>query len=74
VLVQDRCMVCTEYTIGIEIVLDSLDGLIGDEAQVEGWFGLFGGMLLLMRDWCMVCIERTVGLETVMVVPDGTPS
>jgi hypothetical protein len=24
--VQDRCMVCTERTIGIEIVLDTLDG------------------------------------------------
>jgi hypothetical protein len=26
VLVQDRCTVCTEHTIGIEIVLDALDG------------------------------------------------
>jgi hypothetical protein len=26
VLVQDRCLVCTEHTIGIEIVLDALDG------------------------------------------------
>jgi hypothetical protein len=26
VSVQDRCMVCTEHTIGIEIVLDALDG------------------------------------------------
>jgi hypothetical protein len=26
VSVQDRCMVCTERTIGIEIVLDTLDG------------------------------------------------
>jgi hypothetical protein len=25
VLVQDRCTVCTEHTIGIEIVLDALD-------------------------------------------------
>jgi hypothetical protein len=24
--VQDRCMVCTERTIGIEIILDTLDG------------------------------------------------
>jgi hypothetical protein len=24
--VEDRCMVCTEYTIGIEIILDALDG------------------------------------------------
>jgi hypothetical protein len=26
ILVQDRCTVCTEHTIGIEIVLDALDG------------------------------------------------
>jgi hypothetical protein len=24
--VQDRCTVCTEHTIGIEIILDALDG------------------------------------------------
>jgi hypothetical protein len=26
VLVQNRCTVCTEHTIGIEIILDALDG------------------------------------------------
>jgi hypothetical protein len=26
VLVQDRCTVCTEHTVGIEIILDALDG------------------------------------------------
>jgi hypothetical protein len=26
VLVQDRCMVCTERTIGLESILDTLDG------------------------------------------------
>jgi hypothetical protein len=26
VLVQDRCSVCTEHTIGIETILDALDG------------------------------------------------
>jgi hypothetical protein len=25
-LVQDRCTVCTKHTIGIEIILDTLDG------------------------------------------------
>jgi hypothetical protein len=42
VLMQDRCTVCTEHTIGIEIVLDALDRLLGDEAQVEARFCLFG--------------------------------
>jgi hypothetical protein len=26
ILTQDRCTVCTEHTIGIEIVLDALNG------------------------------------------------
>jgi hypothetical protein len=42
VSVQDRCMVCTEHTVGIEIVLDALDRLLGDEAQVEARYRLFG--------------------------------
>jgi hypothetical protein len=40
--VQDRCTVCTEHTIGIEIILDTHDGTFGDEGQVEARFGLFG--------------------------------
>ena len=40
--VQDRCMVCARRTIGSKIVLDALDGTLGDEAQVEARFGPFG--------------------------------
>jgi hypothetical protein len=42
ILTQDWCTVCTEHTIGIEIILDALMGLLGDEAQVQARFGLFG--------------------------------
>jgi hypothetical protein len=42
VSVQDRCKVCTKHTVGIEIVLDALDRLLGDEAQVEARYRLFG--------------------------------
>ena len=43
VLVQDRCTVCAKCTIGLEIILDAPDGtLLGDEAQVDVRFGLFG--------------------------------
>ena len=35
VSVQDRCMVCTKCTIGLEIILDAPMVLIVDEAQVE---------------------------------------
>jgi hypothetical protein len=39
---QDRCTVCTERTIGIEIILDTLDGTPGDEAPVEARYDPFG--------------------------------
>ena len=35
VSLQDRCMVCTRRTIGLEIVLDASDGTLGGEAQVK---------------------------------------
>ena len=41
VLVQDRCMVCTKHTIGLETVLDAPMVLLGDEAQVQARFSLF---------------------------------
>ena len=40
--VQDSCMVCAKHTIGSETVLDAPMVLLGDEAQVEARFGLFG--------------------------------
>ena len=42
VSVQDTCMVCGRRTIGLEIVLDALNGTLGDKAQVEARFGPFG--------------------------------
>ena len=39
---QYRCTVCAEHTIGLEIILDALDGPLGDAAQVEARFGPFG--------------------------------
>jgi hypothetical protein len=39
---QDRYTVCTKHTIGIEIVLDALYRLLGDEAEVKVWFRTFG--------------------------------
>jgi hypothetical protein len=40
--VQDRSTVCAKCTIGLEIILDAPNGLLGDEAQVEARFGPFG--------------------------------
>ena len=40
-LTQDRCMVCAEYTIGSELVLDTPNGLVGDVGHVEPRFSPF---------------------------------
>ena len=38
ILTQDRCTVCVKRTIGLEIVLDAPDGILGDVAHVESRF------------------------------------
>jgi hypothetical protein len=40
--VQDRCMICAEHTIGLEIILTHPMVLQGDVGQVEACFGPFG--------------------------------
>ena len=42
VSVQDRCIVCAKHTIHSGIILDAQMVLLGDAAQVEAHFGLFG--------------------------------
>ena len=42
VSVQDRCMVCARYTIGLQIVLEDLMELQGDVGHVQYRFFLFG--------------------------------
>ena len=46
---------------------------LGDEAQVEGRFGLSDIVLTLMQDRCIVCVERTIGSEIILDAPVGTP-
>jgi hypothetical protein len=41
ILAQDRCTVCVERTICLEIVLDAPDRLIGGVGHVESLFFLF---------------------------------
>jgi hypothetical protein len=41
-LTQDTCTVCAKRTMGLEIILDPPIVLLGDEAQVDALFSLFG--------------------------------
>jgi hypothetical protein len=68
---QDRCTVCTERTIGSEIILTHPMVLLGDMGQVEACFGPFGN--------CVRCkigarSECTMGMEIILDTPDGTPT
>jgi hypothetical protein len=47
ILTQDRCMVPQNVPYAQKIVLDAPDVLLGDEAQVDACFGLFGDSALL---------------------------
>ena len=47
--------------------------LLGDKAQLEACFGLFGDSVILTQDGCMVCSERTIGSKIILDAPDGTP-
>ena len=45
--VQDRCTVCAECTMGIEIILVVPDGTLGDVGQGEARFSPFGDSVSL---------------------------
>jgi hypothetical protein len=42
ILTQDRCTVCAEHTIGLEIIFDAPMDLLGDIGNVESRFNPFG--------------------------------
>jgi uncharacterized membrane protein len=74
ILMQSRCMVCTECTTGFEIVLDTPDG-------TPRWHGSCGIVLqsileivlLLVQERCTVCAKHTIGSEILLDPPKGTP-
>ena len=65
-LMQDRCMVCAERTIGLEIGLDAADG-------TPRWRGSLSNpvsdsleiVLVSVQDRCTVCAKHTTGLDIV---------
>jgi hypothetical protein len=73
VSVQDKCTICAKHTVGTEIVLDTPNGTLSYEAQVEARFSPIGDSGKLDEDNCTVCAERTTGSEIVSDAPDGTP-
>jgi hypothetical protein len=56
ILKQDRCTVCTERTIGSQIVFDAPDGLVSDMGRVESHFSPFA-------DSVSVCARQVHGFH-----------
>jgi hypothetical protein len=74
VSVQDRCTVCTKYTIASEIVLVTPDGT--PKVTRLKWKLVsvrLDTVLILIQDSCTVCTECTVSSEIILDAPDGTP-
>ena len=73
ILTQDRCTVCVECTIGLDIVLDTPDGT----PRRRGSCGIsllfrLETVLVSVQDRCMVCARCTIGLQIVLDTTDGT--
>jgi hypothetical protein len=73
ILTQDRCTVCTERTIGSQVVWDAPDGLISDMVVWNFVLVRLETVLVSVQDRCMVCTEHTIGIEIVLDALDGTP-
>ena len=70
--VQDRCMVCTGRSIGLEIILDAPDYHCVMRLKWKLVLALSDIVLILTQD-SMVCVERTIGSAILLDAPDGTP-
>jgi hypothetical protein len=46
--------------------------LLGDEAQVDAYFGLLEIVLILMQDRYMVCAKHTTDSKIILDTPDRT--
>jgi hypothetical protein len=56
-LMLDRCTVCAERTIGLEIVLDEVGGILGDVAECNLISVRSETVLVSMQHRCTVCAK-----------------
>ena len=61
VSVQDRCMVCSKRTVGLEIILDTSSFSVCLEI-----------VLILTQDRCAICAKCTIDSEIILDAPNGT--
>ena len=73
VSMQDRCMVCSRHTIGLEIVWTHLMVPLVTRLKWKLVSVLLEIELILTQDRCTVCIECNIGSEIILDAPDGAP-
>jgi hypothetical protein len=66
ILMQDRCTICGERTIGSEIILDAPDG-------TPRSLGSYLISFWSVQGRCIVYAKCTIGLEIVLDSPNDTP-
>ena len=71
--IQDRCTVCTERTIGLEIVGMHMMALLADVFKWRLISVHLEIVLTSTQDRCTVCARYTIGSEISLDAPDGTP-
>ena len=64
VLVQDRCTVCAQRTIGQMSFRTHPMVILGDVGHVESRSVRLEMVLVLVQDKCTVCTKRTVGSDS----------
>ena len=73
VSMQDRCIVCSVHTIGLEIVWTHLMVPLVMRLNWKLVSICLEIVLILTQDRCMICVERDIGAEIILDAPDGTP-
>ena len=63
ILMQDRCTVCDERTIGSEIDCTHPMDLLADVGHVECRSVSLEMVLVSVQDRCIVCAKRTIGSD-----------
>jgi hypothetical protein len=73
ILMQDRCTVCIEHTIGLELIWTHSIELLGTWVMSNVILLHLETVLVSVQDRCTVCAKRTIGSKIVLDAPDGTP-
>ena len=74
ILAQDRCTVCAECTMGMEIIVVVPNGTPGTWVKGRLVSVRLEIVLVSTQDRCTVCAKHVIGSKVILGAPDGTPT